>query len=396
MGCNLNCTSGQATTSFDESYHFSPLLSTKSPTPNILAPKSVSDLFSDTPGSECLEELARGVVENINPGIGDIDCLDILLNIALRKDASGTKAEQIIFDLFTGKSGHQGHDDEIALRCLRFYRLAVTSVSHTQLFSKLQELSCLSYMAGMAVQANASEKETIFGFFPFGIPQASQEQLLCSEDFWDNSRTVGTDEIAASLKLLEERTRDEPSQFGNDFAINFPINLFMSKTSENMLKTQLQHQEMAYAANAPDHPFKKINIFPVNDKEHWMLFVAYPVFNASQPDRLATVVFSSVRNLTDERKKAFSEAAAMLNAGPVTYIERNLQQHISNGCGVLVVEAVSQILANRHKEPIHVLEQFAMNIEAKSKGDSLAFSVGKRREIQGDYINVTRHNRQSA
>jgi deubiquitinase len=356
---------------------------------------SIAGVFNDDFSSQTLKELELAVVEKSDSGIGDVDCLDILLNIALREDELGNEAERIVFDLFAGRSGNDGSDaDEISLRCLKFYQLAVKRDTGTQWFGKLQKLSHLSYMAGAAPQATAEEKEDIVSFFPDAIPQVSQEQLYPHEDVWRTGRMVGTDEMDASLKVLEDRVRLEQPQSGHDFSINFPISLYAPGSTGNLLTAQLLSQKQTSAVTESDHPFKKINIFPLNHDNHWMLFVAYPAPSLSQPDKLAVVVFSSTESLTRESRKVFAEAATILDAGRVAYVEKNLQEHMCNGCGVLVVEAVSQILANREKKPTHVLRQFATDFQSRSRADLDAFNISRRREMLGDYINVSRRSQQ--
>ncbi|EOE5320226.1 hypothetical protein [Providencia rettgeri] len=81
-----------------------------------LTVEQFNGLFDKEIASETLSSLAKSASN------GNLESIDLLHNIALRQDSEGRKAENILFDLFSGKlPAKKGIDKEIQETSKKLY-----------------------------------------------------------------------------------------------------------------------------------------------------------------------------------------------------------------------------------------------------------------------------------
>lgn len=322
------------------------------------------------------EQFNRLFDEEINPetldvlekqaGNGNLNSIELLHNIALRQDPSGKKAENILFDLFSGKQqAKKGIDKEIQKTSGVLYQLYTDNklASHFD-DSKLKKPSKLLYIIGSSIK-NLMDKIRL-------------SSLLFKDDktgstLWDTNRMVTSDEIDSANKVL------------NALPSNVTINSAMPLTLSGLdfLKENIEQKEKN------SQGLNQLELFPINVHEHWIFLALY---RDQLTQKTGSVVFNSFTGLAPEIREQLMDAAQVVGAGDnMTFIEGNIQQYVPNGCGLFVLEAIKKLTENTQQDPIEILKAFHEDFPEKSIEEQQQFNIQNRRELFSNYYDDQHH-----
>lgn len=297
---------------------------------------------------------------------GNLDCIDMLHNLALRHDGIGEISESILFDLFSGKiKGKINIDEKIQQASLKLYETACdTKGKNNADMNKLNSPSKLLYIAGSAMK-NATQKQDVSAIFrERDRPQSLHEQFD-NVDLWSNGRMLMTDEISTAMNGLISNT--------DNFSLNFPVGLIEPVNKSNMLSEQIV-EKMQYS-NIID----KTEVFPINTGGHWVLFALYKDETDSNSK---CVVFNSLSELNDVTRNHFIDSAKIAGVSEenIEFINEDMQRNVPNGCGVFVVK-VAELLSNTpERKPVDIIKDFIEVFSKLSAEDQVSFNIQNRRQ----------------
>lgn len=324
--------------------------------------------------SEQLHHLLSGEIDNQglialsqSASQGNLDDIDLLHNLALRRDELGNKAENILFDIFSGKiKGKEGIDLEIQKTSGKLYRLHRKGKIKNYLDdSKLKTPSKLLYIIG----------STIEKFFDkLGLTALFMKDDPVNTSLWDPNRMTTSDEIDSANK----NTASLPS--------NVTVNCSMGLTQhgQHLLGETIEQKIISNAG------LNQIELFPLNvNNNHWILFALYPT--ASQQthsnNKIKCAVFNSYDSVDGDIRKDIALAAEKAGVAEkdITYIEGNIQQNVPNGCGLFVLEAIKQLTENPQQDPVETLEKFHKDFTNKTSEEQEQFNIQSRRQLFSKY-----------
>ncbi|TCV99792.1 ElaD/SseL family deubiquitinase [Biostraticola tofi] len=321
-----------------------------------------SSLFTDTLEERTLEDLTQSASN------GNLKSIDLLLNLALRQDPIGAQAEGILFDLFAGKrASYLGGDSDIQKASLVLYNLACADKASNNVdMHKLHSRSKLLYLAGSAMSDVTKKRELTQVLLGENIAQSQNEQIA-EHDLWGSNRMLTTDDINAAMKNIAQR--------GDHLSLNYPIGLTCAQTSENLLSTQI-------ADKITNMDFlEKPEYFPLNTGGHWILFGLHKDESSGS---IKTVVFNSSGELDSTTKAKLIDAAKMAGVTDeidFTFIEKNIQDLVPNGCGLFVTKALDLIADAQGIDPVLILERFAEKFVNRPAEEQSIFNIEYRRQL---------------
>lgn len=320
-------------------------------------------LFEKNISPEALASLAESA------GDGNLNSIDLLHNIALRQDSAGKNAENILFDLFSGKrSAVKGIDKEIQKTSQVLYQ----SQHHREVF---KHPSKLLYIIGSTLE-KLDDKIELTNLFVQNLPPV----LGNESNLWGNNRMITCDEIDSSNK-------NNPTLPSN-MMVNSPIGLIQS--GDNLLAEIIEQK-------APESvKLKQFELFPINvNDNHWVLFVLYQADPIHQPadnnqsanNKRKCILFNSYDNVSTDIRKEITVAAKKADVAEedITYIEGNIQQQVPNGCGLFVVEAIKQLTENTQQDPYDTLKEFQEIFIKKTMAEQKEFNIQNRRQLYSNY-----------
>ncbi|MTB47463.1 hypothetical protein GKR47_17690 [Providencia sp. wls1950] len=325
-----------------------------------LTTEQFNRLFDEEINPETLDVLGK------QAGNGDLNSIELLHNIALRQGSSGKKAENTLFDLFSGKQpAKKGIDKEIQKTSEALYQL-YTDKKLANHFddSKLKKPSKLLYIIGSSIK-NLMDK--------IGLSTLLFKDDRTESTLWDTNRMVTSDEIDSENKAL------------NALPSNITINSAMPLTLSGLdfLKENIEQKEKN------SQGLNQLELFPVNVHEHWILLALYRDQLTQKTD---SVVFNSFTGLAPEIREQLMDAAQVVGAGDnMTFIEGNIQQYVPNGCGLFVLEAIKKLTENTQQDPIDILKTFHKNFPEKSVEEQQEFNIQNRRELFSNYYDDQHH-----
>ncbi|MGL5388954.1 MAG: ElaD/SseL family deubiquitinase [Enterobacterales bacterium] len=323
-----------------------------------LSKPQFDNLFTDNIRTDTMESLAQSAAN------GNLDSIDLLHNLALRKDTVGEQAENVLFDLFSGKiTGKIGVDRDIQQASLKLYQIAFKNEDYKIRFSSPTRLL---YMAGSAM-SELAQKQALSRLF-VGDQQAQVPHEQTGElDWWSPARMLTTDEISAAMNKMPHP----------DCSLNFPSALVDPVNSSNILGDLIAEKIRSTYLGFLDKP----EFFPINTGDHWVLFVLHR--DQSDSGAVKAVVFSSASNLTPETKAKLNQAAAIASGdgNSVTFVEEHIQKHVPNGCGIFVIWMMEQIIAHPECDPGAAAEKFADEFMRKSPEEQTNFNIQFRRQL---------------
>lgn len=264
-----------------------------------------NNLFTDDVNINTLDLLGKSAAD------GNLDCIDMLHNLALRHDDVGNISESILFDLFSGKTkGKIRIDEEIQQASLKLYETACDAKGkNNEDMTKLYSPSKLLYIAGSAMK-NAAQKQDVSTIFrDKDRPQSPLEQFD-DVDLWSNDRMLMTDEISTAMNCLIPNT--------DNFSLNFPVGLIEPVSESNMLSEQIV-EKMQYS-NILD----KTEVFPINTGGHWVLFILY---KDETDSNAKCVVFNSLCDLNKDTRNHLIDSAkiAGISEENIEFINGDMQ-----------------------------------------------------------------------
>lgn len=316
-------------------------------------------LFAKEIVPETLEFLASSASD------GNLNSIDLLHNIALRQDMEGRKAENILFDLFSGKrSGKQGIDKEIQETSKVLYQ----STHHKDAFIKPSKLL---YIIGSTIENQASKRDTV-NLLKACLPEETFSKPLEELNPWSHNRMTQSDEIDSAIKGI--------NVLSEDITINHALGLYApdpQQSNTNQLNDII-------AEKIINETFNQYELIPVNTHEHWILLMIY---KDSSTDEMKALVFNSFHPLSlDVRNQLINSAELMgVNNPDVVFIEGNLQKHVPNGCGLFVIEAIKQFVDNNQNDPVATLQKFHNNFLMRTEEEQEQFNLHRRRQLFSNY-----------
>lgn len=320
-----------------------------------------NNLFADNVDINNLGLLGKSAAD------GNLDCIDMLHNLALRHDDVGKISESILFDLFSGKTkGKIRIDEEIQQASLKLYETACDAKGkNNEDMNKLYSPSKLLYIAG-SVMKNATQKQDISAIFrDRNRPQSLHEQFD-NVDLWSNDRMLMTDEINTAMNGLISST--------DNFSLNFAVGLIEPVNKLNMLSEQIA--EKIQCSNTLD----KTEVFPINTGGHWVLFILYKDETESNAK---CVVFNSLCELNKNTRNHLIDSATIAGVSEenIKFINGDIQGNVPNGCGVFVVKVAELISNTSERKPVDVLNDFIENFSKLSAEDQMSFNIQNRRQL---------------
>ncbi|MGG4661751.1 ElaD/SseL family deubiquitinase [Providencia vermicola] len=333
----------------------------KAPPAKQIAPRELHNLLIGKIDHQGLTALTQSASQ------GNLDDIDLLHNLALRSDELGHKAENILFDIFSGKiEGKEGIDLEIQKTSEKLYQLYKDGKIKNHLDnSKLKTRSKLLYIIGSTIEklANKLDLTTLF------IKNEPTGSTL-----WDPNRMTTSDEIDSANK----NTKTLP----NNVTVNCSLGL--TQSGNNLLGEIIEEKRKN------DAPFNQLELFPLNvNNNHWILFALYPATSQHIPlnNTIKCAVFNSYNKLSDDIRREIVLAAEKIDIAEkdITYIEGNIQQNVPNGCGLFVLEAIKQLTENHQQSPIETLERFHKNFAKKTTEEQEQFNIRSRRQLFSNY-----------
>lgn len=322
-----------------------------------LSPKYFEALFNDKIDCTLLDLLGDSAAS------GEINSIDALLNIALRKDPSGEKAENILYDLFSGKRPtSEKVVNEIQEACKLLSQLPISE-------KKFSKPSKLLYIIGSIPNEPNLTNQFINKEYLKPDKYPLEETNLFSLE-----RMTTSDEIDSANK----NTKTLP----NNVTVNCALGLIQS--GNNLLEEIIEEK----IKNGT--PLKQLELFPLNvNNNHWILFALYPATHQQTPSNndAKCAVFNSYYNLSDDIRKEIALAAEKAGVAKkdITYIEGNIQQNVPNGCGLFVLEAIKQLTENQQQNPIKRLEEFHQDFAKKTTEEQARFNIQSRRQLFSAY-----------
>ena len=334
------------------------------PTHYQLTLDQVNNLFTDKIDHKSFNVLC------ISAENGNLDSIDILHNIALRQDDVGKQAENMLFDLFSGKkSGKQGVDSDIQKASLALYHLSHNNKTiNNKDMQKLREPSKLLYITGSAL-SNATEKKLLSTkLMDNQISQSPHEQLN-EVDIWERNRMLQTDEINAATKKI---AHDTP-----DISINFPLGI--TPPHDNMLNEIIKEKQQG------KNTINQLELFPINTGNHWVLFILY---KDPSDNKMKNIVFNSYYELNKDIKESLKETAkiaGLTEESDTTFIEGNIQDNVPNGCGLFVVKAIELACQTPKHNLVDKLKLFTEEFMKRSIEEQILFNIQTRRQLYEEY-----------
>lgn len=320
-----------------------------------------NELFTNNVNINTIDLLGKSAAD------GNLNCIDMLHNLALRHDDVGKRSESILFDLFSGKTkGKTGIDEEIQQASLKLYETACNAKSkNNEDMSKLYHPSELLYIAGSAIK-NATQKQDLSAIFRERDRSQSLHEQFDNVDLWSNDRMLMTDEISIAMNGLISNT--------DNFSINFPVGLIEPVNKSNMLSEQIA--EKIQCSNILD----KTEVFPINTGGHWVLFVIYKNETDSNAE---CIIFNSLRELSRDTINHLVDSAkvAGITEENIKIVNGDMQGNVPNACGVFVVK-VAELLSNTAAiKPVDIFNDFIDDFSKLSAEDQMSFNIQSRRQL---------------
>lgn len=366
-----------------------------------------------------------------NAASGDAASIELLINLAARPDLTGKQAENVLFDLFSGKPDPQagihaiGPDvaSEIARQSLKMFESYTTlkvlpyvpkaqltspadafftSSSDKEPANKLANTSKLLYMAGAATQPGSDSRTRIAATFIGDKPDGKSETLMHDvfpesprtgkrDDPWDMARFVD----ASELKYAVESAAASNSLAKPSVSLCGPYNMktLLATTSDG---TQLQIDTLKSALNNG----QELLFVPLQHNNHWLSLVIYK--DEKDDDKPKAVLFDSIGGyykdpttpadttipgIEHELVPALGKLG--IAKADITPLEANLQGNAPNSCGVYTVEAFKRLssAASVGISPAKALGDLIANFD-KNPDAQQRLNIEGRRQIHGTLIDA--------
>ena len=303
-----------------------------------------------------LDQFCNGRIDGITSEIldtlvnaaaaGDLDSIEFLYNIALQEGKLGKAAEDALFDVFSLKiPGKIGVDKQIQQMGLQLYQIFANdrdNYNSINMLHKLSTQSKLAYIVGSAI-TNTTDRLNLSKFV-FNEP-----------DIWGSNRMINSDELGSGMQAVLK-----DSKKSKNFSLNYPMELAL-------LDSQISQKEALW---------NKTECFAVNTGEHWIFFALY-----KQNNEKKALVFNSWHSLDKGIRKKLANVATHAGAKSLTYIEKDLQQSVPNGCALFVIKAIEKIAESPDEDPVKVLKDVRDVFLTHSIEEQEKFNFIARRQL---------------
>lgn len=333
---------------------------------------------------------------SINAAAGDDASIELLLNLALRPDRTGTDAENILFGLFSGTPVPgichvaPGVDNDIASRSLRLFESRHLTAPGA-LFGndgeadKLASPSKLLYMAGAATKAGDAIHADITGalvgasaggnanvHMDTAFPALPEGCSLKRDNPWSRNRLVAANEIGAAIQAI---------------AASADSAGYTDITSLEALATDSGTASLREAVDTRFFEGKSIVFVPLNTGNHWTSLIIY---KETPDDRRKAVVFDSISGGASRHSAAIAARLAVAEED-ITCAEADLQGGAPNACGIYTVEAFRHVAgAPAGVDPGDALNDLIARYNTPEAQNRL--NVVGRRQIHGMLIDNVRND----
>lgn len=298
---------------------------------------------------------------------GNRSSIDMLTNLAMRDDSLGKEAEKLLFKMFSapsiGRATVAGDISKAALTLYESYKNAPAGKKFVAAEAKLNAPSLLLYMAG-ATADDDLQKMLSQRIFSKDV-QAQEREQVGESNVWGINRFITHDELACVVR--------EANNSNSGVAhFNSPTSLF----ENNLLNDTIA--EILLQKVVPDWP----QFFPVNTGDHWLLL---GIQKPEESDMPTAFVFSSTP-LDESERAALESAVEIAGIGGISYLDKNLQVHVPNGCGLFVADAMQKMANSPSLDPKDVIEtvqKLALNM---SPIDCEEYNLSGRRMLYGSLL----------
>lgn len=343
-----------------------------------IPPENFSLLFDDYDSSK--DKSINEKIDTINKTIdtlklqaitGDTDSIDLLLNIALRKDNIGELAEDVIWNIYNNEDKHarSGVDKDIEISCTNLYQ-TITKIKdyNKKPFDVIPPR--LLYIIG----SNASEdlktdiKNNII---------LKEKSLFTSENIWENNRMLYDKEINMEMEKFSDNNN-------NFVATPFPVYQEYDNfvLADHLSKIETNNNDGSISHNVSGYTNHLIPII-LEDQSHFIL-INLKITHANNKPYAEVTVFNSYNPLS-EKTKGFIKSIINKNikidhTNEIEIIEKNIQNNMPNSCGLHVIEAMKSIIAHDKMDPKACLRNYIDKISNFSTEDQQKYNAIKRRE----------------
>lgn len=302
---------------------------------------------------------------------GDTESIDLLLNIALRKNNIGKLAEDVIWSIYNNEDTHArtGVDKDIEISCTNLYK-TITKIKD---YNK-NPFDVIPPRILYIIGSNASEdlktdiKNNII---------AKEKSSFSSEHIWGNNRMLYDDEINMEM----ERFSDNNNNF---VATPFPVYPEVENfaLADHISKIEASNNNDSVSHNVSGYTNHLIPII-LEEQSHFILINLKISHTNNKPYAEATV-FNSYNPLPSKTKenikKIINDNIKIDHANEIEIIEKNIQNNMPNSCGLHVIEAMKFIIEHAGMDPKACLSNYIEKISNFSPEDQQKYNAIKRRE----------------
>lgn len=333
-----------------------------------LSQTQLSQTFAEkfTVTEELLQSLKKTALS------GDEESIELLHNIALGYDKFGKEAEDILYHIVrTPTNETLSIIRLIKNACLKLYNLAHIATnsplkSHDSddlLFKKLFSPSKLMTIIGDEIPL-ISEKQSLSKV----LLNDENNELSDGTNFWDKNRQLTTDEIACYLQKIAANAKNTQ--------VNYPTGLYVPYSTRTHLEDALNEN----IKSDPSWP-NEVQLFPINTGGHWILVSLQKIVNKKNNKlQIKCVIFNSLRALGYDKENSLKHVInsfnselmgemsnnnikVHLNEPEIIFLHADLQQYLSQSCGVFVCMAAQEVIEQRESNsdsaPYTLLKNYA-------------------------------------
>ena len=333
-----------------------------------LSQTQLSQTFAEkfTVTEELLQSLKKTALS------GDEESIELLHNIALGYDKFGKEAEDILYHIVrTPTNETLSIIRLIKNACLKLYNLAHIATnsplkSHDSddlLFKKLFSPSKLMTIIGDEIPL-ISEKQSLSKV----LLNDENNELSDGTNFWDKNRQLTTDEIACYLQKIAANAKNTQ--------VNYPTGLYVPYSTRTHLEDALNEK----IKSDPSWP-NEVQLFPINTGGHWILVSLQKIVNKKNNKlQIKCVIFNSLRALGYDKENSLKRVINSFNSElmgemsnnnikvhltepEIIFLHADLQQYLSQSCGVFVCMAAQEVIEQRESNsdsaPYTLLKNYA-------------------------------------
>ncbi len=360
-----------------------------------LSQTQLSQTFAEkfTVTDELLQSLKKTALS------GDEESIELLHNIALGYDEFGKKAEDILYHIVINPTNETLSIIRLIKNaCLKLYNLAHTATKHPLkshdsddlLFKKLFSPSKLMTIIGEDIPL-ISEKQSLSKV----LLNDKNNELSDGTNFWDKNRQLTTDEIDCYLQKIAASAKNTQ--------VNYPTGLYLPDSNSTYLEIALNDN----IKSDPSWP-KEVQLFPINTGGHWILVSLQKIVNEkNNTQQIKCVIFNSLRALGHDNENSLKRIINSFNSEligemsnnnikvhltepEIIFLHADLQQYLSQSCGVFVCMAAQEVIEQRESNsdsaPYTLLKNYADRFKKYSAEEQYEIDFQHRQANRNCYL----------